>query len=130
MEFFAVNKSEHTVSGIVYCCSPKGKDGKVNPVPDSQNDFIQEISVLKSACENFNRDPKFNINHKGKDIDLEVLESVVLEKDTRKDGQEDPIPAGCWYLKLGGVPEEIFELISSGELNGLSIEGDGAGLEI
>ncbi|MBA7662246.1 hypothetical protein ES703_70274 [subsurface metagenome] len=129
MKIISINKSDHTLTGIVY--SADGKE-------DSQGDFIakEDCEVLYDAMEDFNKRWEdgertlFNLNHNDEQIlkGAELMDSYITDKvESRKteDG-EVIIPECSWVIKLG-LSKEVFDLVSGA--TGLSMQGRGEGME-
>ena len=103
--------ADHTIECVGYCA---------NQV-DLDREFISDENVLKTAVDEFLKNPKFNINHNDEDdltAGIEVIESKILTKGETINGQF--VAPGCWLLKLKVHPD-VFYLIHDG--SGVSIQG-------
>lgn len=87
--------------------------------PDAHGDIADAVEVAK-ACHNFNtfcRQP--NLFHISKTKTFDFIESYVLPVDMPVG--EELIKAGTWVANLQIHDDELWSLIKSGEVNGLSI---------
>lgn len=86
---------------------------------DLHGDIISEEEVRK-ACHNFNkfcRQP--NLMHIRKTTSFEFAESYILPIDAEIEGRE--IKKGSWLCTVQCLNPDVWELIKSGEINGVSI---------
>jgi len=86
---------------------------------DLHGDITSEEEVRKS-CHNFN---KFcmqpNLMHIRKTVSFEFAESYILPVDAEINGKE--IKKGTWLCTIQCLDKAVWELIKSGEINGVSI---------
>lgn len=125
MKIILLNKSDHTLEGIVY--SADGKE-------DSQGDKIlaEDCEVLYDAAQDFQKRWEdgerdlFNLNHDNEKIlkGVELEESYITDKEeTRKTEAGDVIIPECsWIIKLK-LSKEAFNLVAGA--SGLSMQGIG-----
>lgn len=124
MKFFYISKGtdEQIVSGIVMQGTPP--ELEADPHVDSQGDWVK-ISQLKKAAKTYMERGsfEFDINHKGKNYEFEILESYVVEEDdVLKFGVE--LKKGAWLMTLRIDDDEIWQRIKSGgDLEGFSVQG-------
>lgn len=86
---------------------------------DLQGDTVSEEEVRK-ACHNFNkfcRQP--NLMHIRKTNSFEFAESYILPVDAVIEGHQ--IKKGSWLCTIQCLNPELWDLIKSGEINGVSI---------
>ena len=86
---------------------------------DLHGDIISEEEVRK-ACHNFNkccRQP--NLMHIRKTTSFEFAESYIFPIDAEIEGRE--IKKGSWLCTVQCLNPDVWELIKSGEINGVSI---------
>lgn len=86
---------------------------------DAHGDIASAAEVAK-ACHNFNlfcRQP--NLFHISKTTSFDFIESYILPVDMEYQG--NIIKAGTWVANLQIYDEELWQLIKSGEVNGLSV---------
>lgn len=86
---------------------------------DAHGDIASAAEVAK-ACHNFNvfcRQP--NLFHISKTKSFNFVESYILPVDMDYNG--NLIKAGTWVANLQIHDDELWQLIKSGEVNGLSI---------
>ena len=123
MKFFYVSKSadEQIVSGIVMQGTPP--ELEADPYIDSQGDWCKMAALQKASHQYMEAGSfEFDINHKGKNYEFEILESyVVSEDDVLKFGIE--LKKGAWLMTLRIDDGEIWQKIKSGELEGFSVLG-------
>ena len=97
-------------------------------LPDSidlHGDFTSSDEVRK-AMESFNRSHQTaNLFHVLKTDSFEVIESYLAPVDMVLN--EKPIVKGTWLMTLQVKDDKVWEMIQSGEINGISI---GASAEI
>jgi site-specific DNA-adenine methylase len=90
---------------------------------DAQGDIYDAATVRKAAhafLEHFGG--HMRIMHAGKPLDgIKVLESYV-SKVTESHGGED-FPVGTWFLATRAGPDEVWEQVKNGSLDGYSIGG-------
>jgi len=110
MNIIEKNESEHEIVCVGYCA---------NQV-DLDREFISDEKVLKSAVDEFLKNPRFNMNHED-DSELsgiKVISSEILKAGKTINGQY--VAPGCWLLKLK-IPDDTWPLIHDG--SGVSIQG-------
>lgn len=104
---------QQIVFGEVYSPAP----------PDSQGDFMSADTIREMAYDFMKNRPLTNLDvqHSRVDCGAVIVESFIARDD-------DPlfIP-GSWVIGVW-CPDEVWELVKSGELNGFSL--DGFGLQI
>lgn len=110
---FDISKSEeeHIVAGIVY--EPNAED--------TQGDYTTEDEIRKAAYSFMEEAQRYKVNHKGKEVKANVLESYIAPQDLEMVGNK--IKKGSWILISRVLDEEIWRLIKAGELQGLSMAG-------
>lgn len=91
-------------------------------LPDSvdlHGDFTSSEEVRK-ACHNFNKSAKrANLFHKVMTDSFEVLESYLAPTDFVLD--DKTVLKGTWLMSLQVKDDDLWELIRSGDVNGISI---------
>ena len=101
----------------------KDEDGSVYYV------FFSKETIAKAAeyLMKYNKQSHSNINHQRVySDDMYVMESWIKESTNDKStdyGFED-LPLGTWFVKFRILNDEAWAKIKSGELRGLSVEGD------
>ena len=101
----------------------KDKDGKMYYV------YFSKETVAKAAeyLMKYNKQSHSNINHQRiYSNDMYVMESWIKESDNDKstDYGFGDMPEGTWFVKFRIMDDAVWEKIKSGELKGLSVEGD------
>jgi hypothetical protein len=88
--------------------------------PDSQGDFSTAVEIKKMAY-NFMRKGltgNVDVNHSQKQFGAYIVESFIAQKD-------DPIfIPDSWVIGVK-VPDVVWQMVKSGELNGFSLDGMG-----
>ena len=86
---------------------------------DLQGDYTSADEVRK-AMESFNRSPKrANLFHRMMTDTFEVIESYLAPTTFELGGIE--VQKGTWLMTLQVNDDEVWDLIKSGDLNGISI---------
>lgn len=121
MKIISINKSAHTLEGIVY--SADGRE-------DTQGDKIlpEDCEVLYDAAQDFQKrweageQDLFNLNHDNEKIlkGVELKESYITDKEETR--EDIVIPECSWVIKLK-LSEEAFNLVAGA--SGLSMQGVG-----
>jgi hypothetical protein len=101
----------------------KDKDGKMYYV------YFSKETVAKAAeyLMKYNKQSHSNINHQRiYSNDMYVMESWIKESDNDKstDYGFGDMPEGTWFVKFRIMDDAVWAKIKSGELKGLSVEGD------
>jgi hypothetical protein len=101
----------------------KDKDGKMYYV------YFSKETVAKAAeyLMKYNKQSHSNINHQRiYSNDMYVMESWIKESDNDKstDYGFGDMPEGTWFVKFRIMDDAVWTKIKSGELKGLSVEGD------
>ena len=101
----------------------KEKDGSIYYV------FFSKETIAKAAeyLMKYNKQSHSNINHQRiYSDDMYVMESWIKESDNDKstDYGFGDLPVGTWFVKFRIMNDEAWAKIKSGELKGLSVEGD------
>ena len=101
----------------------KDKDGKMYYV------YFSKETVAKAAeyLMKYNKQSHSNINHQRiYSNDMYVMESWIKESDNDKstDYGFGDMPEGTWFVKFRIMDDSVWAKIKSGELKGLSVEGD------
>lgn len=88
--------------------------------PDSQGDFMVPAEIQKMAHDFLRRGlvTKIDLSHSRKESGCCIVESFIA-----RDGDPHFI-AGSWVIGVH-VPDDIWPLVKSGELNGFSLDGEG-----
>jgi hypothetical protein len=91
--------------------------------------YFSKDTVAKAAeyLMKYNKQSHSNINHQRiYSNDMYVMESWIKESDNDKStdyGFAD-LPEGTWFVKFRILNDDVWKQIKSGELKGLSVEGD------
>ena len=101
----------------------KDKEGKMYYV------YFSKETVAKAAeyLMKYNKQSHSNINHQRiYSNDMYVMESWIKESDNDKstDYGFGDMPEGTWFVKFRIMDDSVWAKIKSGELKGLSVEGD------
>lgn len=102
---------EHIVCGIIY--EPD--------TVDAQGDEASEEDIRKAAYDFMENCRTFKLLHKGKSIDVAILESYIAPQELTIAKQT--IKKGSWVMTLRVNDLKIWKLIKSGELAGFSMAG-------
>ena len=108
---FIAKADEHIVCGIVY--EPD--------TVDAQGDEASEDEIRKAAYRFMEEAHEFKINHKGKAVDIKVLESYIAPQDLTIAKQK--VKKGSWVLITHVVDDGIWKDIKDGKLTGYSMAG-------
>lgn len=111
---FAVEKKdddEHIVYGIVY--EPD--------TVDAQGDQASEEEIRKAAYHFMENNPTFKIMHKGKPVDIKVLESYIAPQDFTI--EKRTIKKGSWVLVTRVNDKKLWSAIKDGTYTGYSMAG-------
>jgi len=79
---------------------------------------------------------KVKLMHKGKELDIPVIENFQADVKTYKGGtgEDNAINKGDWYISLylgkSKGTKEIFEKMANGELNSFSMAGNAASKDV
>lgn len=111
MDFTTKEEAEKIVGGIVY---PARK-------VDGQGEWATKESIREAMHFFMEQGRLFNVGHEGSDINITILENFQAEKDTMKGG--GIVKEGDWYMAVRVNDENIWEMVTSGELKGFSWEG-------
>ena len=101
----------------------KDKDGSMYYVYFSKETIAKAAEYLMK----YNKQSHSNINHQRiYSDDMYVMESWIKESDNDKstDFGFGDLPVGTWFVKFRIMNDEAWTKIKSGELRGLSVEGD------
>lgn len=92
----------------------------LQPGVDLHGDLI-EVDEIRKAKESFNKSTtvKPNLFHLANTNSFEVIESYQIPCDVELSGH--PVIKGSWLMTLQIHSEDIWELIESEEINGISI---------
>jgi hypothetical protein len=99
------------------------KDGTIYYVYFSKETIAKAAEYLMK----YNKQSHSNINHQRiYSDDMYVMESWIKESDNDKstDYGFGDLPVGTWFVKFRIMNDEAWAKIKSGELKGLSVEGD------
>ena len=91
--------------------------------------YFSKDTVAKAAeyLMKYNKQSHSNINHQRiYSNDMYVMESWIKESDNDKstDYGFSDLPEGTWFVKFRILNDDVWKQIKSGELKGLSVEGD------
>ena len=89
---------------------------------DSQEEAMtaEEIRKMAHAFLEKGLIEKIDVNHNKEDSGCVVVESFIARKD-----DPDGFIEGAWVLVTRVIPDELWEKVKSGELNGYSFHGSG-----
>lgn len=102
-------------------------------VIDKQGDVIDPITIEETAWKFLEEFGEVDTDHDlklGKGIVVESWVSKVEEEYDRPDGETETYPKGTWMLGIKVPDEELWEKIKRGKYEGLSIFGEGDGIEL
>lgn len=104
------NEGQHSILCVGYCTHQI----------DADKEFISDEKVLKSAVDEFLKNPRYNLNHSDDEelTGIEVISSEITKKGQTINGQY--VAPGCWLLKLK-IDDDSWPLIFDG--SGVSIQG-------
>jgi DNA adenine methylase len=105
------DEDEHIVAGIVY--EPD--------TIDAQGDEASEEEIRKAAYRFMEDGVEFKVNHKGKPVEVTVLESYIAPQDLLIAKQK--VKKGSWVLITRVVDDDIWQDIKDGKLTGYSMAG-------
>jgi len=102
---------EHIVYGIVY--EPD--------TVDAQGDKASAEEIKKAAYDFMEHAQSFKVMHKGKSVDIKVLESYVAPQKLTVAGKT--IKKGTWVLAARINDAKIWKAVKAGKLKGFSMAG-------
>lgn len=105
------DEDEHIVCGIVY----------VPDEVDAQGDEASEDEIREAAYRFMEEGVAFKINHKGKKVDIAILESYIAPQDLTIANVK--VKKGSWVLITRVNDDDIWQDIKSGKLTGYSMAG-------
>ncbi len=108
---FIEKADEHIVAGIVY--EPD--------TVDAQGDEASEEEIRKAAYRFMENGCEFKVNHKGKNVDVAILESYIAPQDLMIAKQK--VKKGSWVLVTRVNDDDIWKDIKDGKLTGYSMAG-------
>lgn len=110
---FAIEKKgdEHIVMGIVY--EPD--------TVDAQGDQASEEEIRKAAYHFMENNPTFKIQHKGKPVNIKVLESYIAPQDFTIAKRN--VKKGSWVLVTRILNKQLWKDIKAGKMTGFSMAG-------
>ena len=111
VKIFKMDKAKQIIGVVVYAPDEK----------DTQGDTASEEEVEKAAHKFNIGDRVFKIMHKGKEIDVDLLESYLMPADV-KIGKEK-IKKGSWFAVCKINDKDVWKKVESGELTGISMGG-------
>lgn len=93
----------------------------VPDVPDAHGD-ITSMEEVRKACFNFNKSAmQPNLFHVAKTDTFEFLESYVTPVDMMI--EDKFVTKGTWLTTIQSLDDDLWDLIESGEISGVSIGG-------
>jgi len=104
---------ERIVYGVVY--EPD--------VKDTQDDWMTEDEIRKAAYSFMENGEVSKVNHIGRAIASQVLETYIAPVDFRIEGQL--VTKGSWVLAERVLDDDTWEKIEKGEITGFSMAGEG-----
>lgn len=108
---FKIDEEKRIVGGVVYAPDEI----------DSQGDTANSEEIEKAAHK-FNVEVrKFKVNHKGKNRNIDLLESYIMPADVSINNQI--IKKGSWFIVCKVNDDDIWEAVKEGELTGFSMMG-------
>lgn len=113
-EFLPVEKGEEQiVYGVVY--EPD--------TVDAQGDKASAEEIRKAAYHFMENGQSFKVMHKGKKVDVKILENYIAPVDFELDGCGRKVKKGSWVLVTRVMNKKLWEGIKDGKLTGYSMAG-------
>lgn len=126
LKILKADKKEFIAGGIVTACEKT----------DSQGDIVSKEEIWKGMKSWMLNGGKVKLMHKGKELDIPVVENYQADAKTYKGGtgEDNVINKGDWYVSLylgkSKGTKEIFEKMANGELNSFSMGGNAASKDV
>jgi len=109
---FKIDKDKQIIGVVVYAPDEV----------DTQGDMASAEEIEKAAHKFNIGNRKFKIMHKGKEIDVDLLENYIMPVDATI-GKEK-VKKGSWFAVCKINDKDVWKRIKSGELQGISMGGE------